>query len=85
MACGSSSAMASRGGLVGHHHRERLVVSMLAPPEGRDRLLGRGIDGEVVAADPLEPDDSSSEEGHGGGVQGVVARGHGPGRPRSAR
>ena len=49
----------TRRGDVAHHHRERLVLPVLARPQRRDRRLARRQAGEVVAADALDRDDGA--------------------------
>jgi hypothetical protein len=45
-----------------HHHRERLVLAVLARPQRGDRRLARGQAGEVVAADALDRHDRAVAE-----------------------
>ena len=47
----------ARRGHVAHHHRERLVLAVLARAQRGDRGLVRRQAGEVVAADALDRDD----------------------------
>ncbi len=42
---------------VGRHHGERPLLPVLARPQRRDGRLGRGVDREVVAAEPLDRED----------------------------
>ena len=51
----SSTSHSRRGRReVGHHHRERLVLAVLARPQRRGRRLVPGVDGQVVAAEALD-------------------------------
>ena len=54
----SSQSSLRRRRAIGDHHRERLVVACLAPPQLGDRRLVRGVGHEVVAADALHRDDA---------------------------
>ena len=54
---GPSSTSSARRPEVGDHHRERLLLAVLARAQRRDRLLRVGPAGEVVAAEALDGDD----------------------------
>ena len=44
------------------HQRERLLLALLPCPQARDRLLGGGVAGEVVAAEALDGEDPALAE-----------------------
>ena len=45
---------------VGRHHGQRPLLPVLALPQRRDGRLGRGVDREVVAAEPLDREDPAA-------------------------
>ena len=47
---------------VGHHHGERLVLAVLALPQRRRGLLCCRVDGQVVAAQPLDGQDGPAPQ-----------------------
>ena len=63
----------ARRGDVAHHHRERLVLAVLARPQRRDRRLARRQAGEVVAADALDRDDGALAQRRDRRAQRLVA------------
>ena len=59
-------------GQVGGHHRERLVLAVLALAERGDGLLAGGVGGQVVAAQALDGEDAAAAEEFGGRLERVL-------------